>query len=43
MSMPLAYCLVIAPINILLKFFKVSGSSRSVLRTSFDSEITSRK
>ena len=37
MSLSLGCSLVIAPINILLK----SGSSRSILSTSSDSEITS--
>ena len=37
MSLPLGYWSAIAPINILLK----SGSSRSILSTSSDSEITS--
>ena len=41
MSLSLAYCLVIAPINILLKSLKTSGSSRSILSSPSDSEITS--
>ena len=40
MSLSLAYCLVIARINILLQSCKTSGSSRSILSTSPDSEIT---
>ena len=43
MSLPLAYCLVIAPTNIQLKSFKTSGSSISILSTSPDSEITSNR
>ena len=43
MSLPLAYCLVIAPINILLKSFKASRSFRSILSTSSDSKITSAR
>ena len=37
----LVYCLVIAPTNILLKSFKKSEPSRSILSTSSYSEITS--
>ena len=43
MSLSLVYCLVIAEINTLLKSFKTSGSTRSILSTSFDSEITSSR
>ena len=41
MSLSLAYCLVIAPINIMLKSFKTWESSRLMLCTSSDCEITS--
>ena len=41
MSLSLAYCLVIAPINILLKSLKTSWSLSSTFSTSSDSEITS--
>ena len=41
MSLSIAYCLVIASINILLKPVKKSGSLRSILTISSDSEITS--
>ena len=43
MSLSLGYNLVIFPINILLKSFKTSGSSRALLTTSCHSEITSRR
>ena len=43
MSLSLAYCLVIAPINILLKSFQISRSSRSIFSTSPASEITSSR
>ena len=41
MSLCLAHRCFIAPINILLKSFETSGSSRSILSTLSDSEITS--
>ena len=40
-SLSLGYCLVIAPINPLLKSLETSGSSTSTLSTSSDSQITS--
>ena len=40
-SLPLAYCLVIIPINIMSKSFNTPGFSRSILCTSSDYEITS--
>ena len=43
MSLSIAHCLVLGPINILLKSFKISGPSRSILGTSSDSEITSSR
>ena len=43
MSLSLAYCLVITPISVLLKYFKTSRSSTSILHISSDSEITSSR
>ena len=43
MSLSLVYCLAIAPINILLKYFKTSGSSRSIFSKSSDSAITTNR
>ena len=43
LSLSLAYCLVTAPIIIMLKSFKTSGFSISILSTSSDSGITSSR
>ena len=43
MSLSLAYYLAIAPVNMLLKCFTTSGSPRSILSISSDSEVASRR